>query len=351
MSLKEIAKRAGTSPATVSRILNDPDHRCSDPGVRDRVWKAAMELHYVPNEAARNLKKGARKSEENVRYIQVLMTRTERSHADPFFTEVLRVVESEIHRNSCILSQVWYVSAFSSDKQCQSGNVTRQVEELYQDTEGKTDGLIVIGRCNKVALKCLKERFRNLVSINRNPTNREIDEVTCDGRKIATSAVEYLLTRGHRDIGYVGECNGEARYRGYVDTLMKHDLELHPAYIYETKQTETAGFEIMNKILHSGDIPTAIYCANDITAIGMLKALEKSKNKYLNLSIISSDDIEQAQFTRPMLTTVALPKVEMGRFAVYLLLDRIGGKHDSITTMELEGRLVVRESCTDAPEH
>ena len=345
MSLKEIAKMAGTSPATVSRILNDPDHRCSDPSVRDRVWKAAMELHYVPNEAARDLKKGKKPSEEKVRYIQVLMTRTERNHADPFFTEVLRVVESEIHRNSCILSQVWYVSAFSSDKECRADNVNRLTEELYQETEGKSDGLIVIGRCNTEALKSLKKRFRNLVSINRNPTNREIDEVTCDGRKIATSAVEYLLSGGHREIGYVGECRGESRYKGYVDTLMKHDLEPDPSYIYETKQTEAAGFEIMQKILRSGDIPTAIYCANDITAIGMLKAMEKSKNKYLNLSIISSDDIEQAQFTRPMLTTVALPKVEMGRFAVYLLLDRINGSHDSIITMELEGRLVIRESC------
>ena len=345
MSLKEIAKVAGTSPATVSRILNDPDHRCSDPSVRDRVWKAAMELHYVPNEAARDLKKGKKPSEEKVRYIQVLMTRTERNHADPFFTEVLRVVESEIHRNSCILSQVWYVSAFSSDKECRADNVYRLTEELYQETEGKSDGLIVIGRCNTEALKSLKKRFRNLVSINRNPTNREIDEVTCDGRKIATSAVEYLLSGGHREIGYVGGCRGESRYKGYVDTLMKHDLEPDPSYIYETKQTEAAGFEIMQKILRSGDIPTAIYCANDITAIGMLKAMEKSKNKYLNLSIISSDDIEQAQFTRPMLTTVALPKVEMGRFAVYLLLDRINGSHDSIITMELEGRLVIRESC------
>lgn len=345
MSLKEIAKMAGTSPATVSRILNDPDHRCSDPSVRDRVWKAAMDLHYVPNEAARDLKKGKKPSEEKVRYIQVLMTRTERNHADPFFTEVLRVVESEIHRNSCILSQVWYVSAFSSDKECRADNVSRLTEELYQETEGKSDGLIVIGRCNTEALKSLKKRFRNLVSINRNPTNREIDEVTCDGRKIATSAVEYLLSGGHREIGYVGECRGESRYKGYVDTLMKHDLEPDPSYIYETKQTEAAGFEIMQKILRSGDIPTAIYCANDITAIGMLKAMEKSKNKYLNLSIISSDDIEQAQFTRPMLTTVALPKVEMGRFAVYLLLDRINGSHDSIITMELEGRLVIRESC------
>lgn len=347
MSVKQIAKMAGTSPATVSRILNNPDYHCTDPNIREKVWKAAMELNYVPNEAARNLKKGMKNSSEKVRYIQVLMTRTERSHADPFFTEVLRVVESEIHRNSCILSQVWYMSVFSNDRQCRLNNINRLVEELYQETDGKSDGLIVIGRCNKEALKSLKKKFKNMVSINRNSTNREIDEVTCDGNKIATTAVEYLLSMGHNDIGYVGECHGESRYKGYVDTLMRHDFEINPSYIFETKQTEMAGYEIMEKILEAEDIPTAIYCANDITAVGMLKALEKSKKKYFNLSVISSDDIEQAQFTKPMLTTVALPKEEMGRFAVYLLIDRINGKHDSVTKMELEGHLVIRESCVD----
>lgn len=351
MSVKQIAKMAGTSPATVSRILNNPDYHCTDPSVRERVWKAAMELNYVPNEAARNLKKGMKNSQEKVRYIQVLMTRTERSHADPFYTEVLRVVESEIHRNFCILSQVWYMSVFSNDRQCRLNNVNKLVDDLYNETDGKSDGLIVIGRCNKEALKSLRSKFKNIVSINRNSTNRESDEVTCDGKKIATAAVEYLFDMGHNEIGYVGECHGESRYKGYVDTLMRHDLEINPAYIFETKQTEMAGYEIMEKILKSEDIPTAIYCANDITAIGMLKALEKSKKKYFNLSIISSDDIEQAQFTKPMLTTVALPKIEMGRFAVYLLIDRINGNHDSITKMELEGHLVIRESCVDVENY
>ena len=112
MSVKEIAKIAGTSPATVSRILNNPDYHSSDPKVRERVWKAAMELNYVPNEAARSLKLGKNKTSDKVSYIQVLMTRAEKSQTDPFFTEILRVVESEIHRNSCILSQVWYMSVF-----------------------------------------------------------------------------------------------------------------------------------------------------------------------------------------------------------------------------------------------
>ena len=183
------------------------------------------------------------------------------------------------------------------------------------------------------------------MSINRNSTNKLVDEVTCDGKKNAITAVEYLIKLGHSDIAYVGECHGETRYKEYVDTLMRHDLELNPSYIFETKQAEAAGFDIMEKILGLEDTPTAIYCANDITAIGMLKA--KAKCKYLNISIISSDDIEQAQFTKPMLTTVALPKIEMARFAVYLLIDRIKGRHNTVTTMELEGKMIVRESCVN----
>ena len=129
MAVIQIAKMAGTSPATVSRILNNPEYHCADPAVRDKVWKAAMELNYVPNEAARNLKRGTKTSQDKVRYIQVLMTRTEQSNTDPFFTEVLRVVESEIHRNSCILSHVWYMSVFSNDKQCRLNNLNHLVDD------------------------------------------------------------------------------------------------------------------------------------------------------------------------------------------------------------------------------
>lgn len=347
MSISDIAKLAKTSPATVSRILNNPDYHCQNEDVRKRVWKAAMELNYVPNEAARNLKKGIRSSNDKVKYIQVLMTRTERSQADPFFTEILRVVETEIHNNACILSQVWYMSVFSNDNQCAHTNIKKLVDELYDETDGRSDGLIVIGKCNKEVLKLLKNSFKNVVSINRNTTNKETDEVTCDGEKIADMAIDYLVHLRHTAIGYVGECNGESRYKGFVNALMKRDIVPNPSYIYDTKQTETAGFDVGERLMSMEDKPTAIYCANDITAVGMLKALAKSKNKYVNISVISSDDIEQAQFTKPMLTTVSLPKEEMARFAVYLLISRITRHHESVTKVELEGKLVVRESCVD----
>jgi sulfate transport system ATP-binding protein/LacI family transcriptional regulator/LacI family repressor for deo operon, udp, cdd, tsx, nupC, and nupG len=101
----------------------------------------------------------------------------------------------------------------------------------------------------------------------------------------------------------------------------------------------------MKRLLQSDEHPTGIYCANDITAVGMLKCLNKYKNRYYTPSIIASDDIEEAQFTNPMLTTVRLPKDEMGKFALYLLLDRMRGGHKGVVRTELEGKLMIRNSC------
>ena len=107
MSIKKIAEKACVSAATVSRVLNNPNYRCSSPEMRDRIWKAAIALNYTPNTAARNLKMGVKGSEEKVYYIGVLMTRMEKATTDPFFNELLRVIESEIHKQVAILTKVW----------------------------------------------------------------------------------------------------------------------------------------------------------------------------------------------------------------------------------------------------
>jgi sulfate transport system ATP-binding protein/LacI family transcriptional regulator/LacI family repressor for deo operon, udp, cdd, tsx, nupC, and nupG len=350
MSIKKIAESVGVSPATVSRVLNNPSYKCAQEDLRDRIWKAAIEMNYSPNEAARNLKTGNVKNEERTYYINVLMTRMDSEQSDPFFTELLHVIESEIHKHSCILSKVWYMSVFSDDRKCKSENLDRIIGAMYDETEGRRDGLIIIGKCNREALRKLNQSYKSIVSINRNSTNYEVDEVTCDGEKIATMAIEHLIKLGHRDIGYVGACHNEARYKGYLNTLKKHNIDIIPEYIVDTGQTEAEGYDVMLDFLKSDSSPTGFYCANDITAVGMLKCIQKFRHLRYVPSIISSDDIEEAQFTKPMLTTVRLPKDEMGRFALYILIDRIQGGHKAVVRTELEGHLMLRNSCTDVAD-
>lgn len=211
MSIKRIAELSGVSPATVSRVLNHPEYKCQSPEVRERIWKAAMQLGYTPNQAARNLKLGIAAEQKNY-YIGVLMTRTE--------------------------------------------NLDRIIDEMYRETICVCDGLIIIGKCNKEALKKLNKKYKCVVSVNRNSTNYEVDEVLCDGRKVASMAVEYLISLGHRNIGYVGECYNEARYAGFLETMRKHEIEPDPSMIIQTHQTETEGFHAMQRIFREEDRPT-----------------------------------------------------------------------------------------------
>lgn len=353
MSIKKIAELSGSSPATVSRILSNPNYKCSTPGLREKVWKIAMELNYTPNEAARNLKKGKAKNDNETFTIDILMTRMEGANSDPFFAELLRSVESQIHAHNSILSSLWYKSLFSDDKKCEQTRLEPMIKEMIGEADkaefGKK-GLVIIGKCNQQVIRILKKYYKHIVSVNRNSTNYEVDEVICDGRKIAAMAVDYLVKLGHTRIAYVGRCRGEARYKGYQDVLREKELDFYPEYVVDVEQTEKQGYQAMQRIMKLDDLPTAIYCANDITAIGMIKYLNKYSNALYVPSIIASDDIEEAQNTDPMLTTVKLPKENMAKFAIYLLLDHIKAGHSEVVRMELEGKLMIRNSCDWANE-
>ena len=148
----------------------------------------------------------------------------------------------------------------------------------------------------------------------------------------------------HQDIGYIGACGGEPKYKGYVEVLEENKIDLIPEYVFDVKATEAEGYAVAQKIMEMEYPPSAVYCANDIIAIGLLKAMALGKNKYFSLSVISSDNIELSSQVNPMLTTVALPKSDMGRFAVKLLLDRIEGKHSAEVSVELMGKVLVRNS-------
>ena len=344
MSLKEIAQITGVSVSTVGRILNDPKHKCSNEDVRRRVLETARKINYIPNANARNLKSGDGRGDEIYR-VNILLTRFANEAADPFYDELLMLLEKELRNSGCIIGNVWHNAEFSDERSLRASRVEELVEDLYPDGEHKSDGLIIIGKVTRRALHQLKSKEKNIVSINRNSTNYEVDEVLCDGSRIAHDAVAYLAKLGHTKIGYVGDCHNEARFTGYQAALA--DLHLTPDldYIFDTAPNETNGLIASEYFKGLSDPPTGIYCANDILAVGMIKGFGKRRQKLYMPSVISSDDIDAGQYTRPMLTTISLPKAEMVRFALMLLLDRIKGGHKIVSRLELEGTLIIRESC------
>ncbi len=349
MSLKEIAQMTGVSVSTVGRILNDPKHKCSSDDVRRKVLEAARQINYIPNANARNLKSGGSRGDE-IFSINILLTRFANEAADPFYDELLMMLEKELRNSGCIIGHVWHSAEFSEERPGRADKLDELIDELYNEKEHRSDGLIIIGKVTRRALRRLKLKEKNIVSINRNSTNYEVDEVLCDGSRIAHDAVAYLARLGHTKIGYVGDCHNESRFTGYQAALA--DLHLVPDldYVFDTKPNETNGLIASEYFKGLADPPTGIYCANDILAIGMIKGYSKRRQKGIMPSIISSDDIDAGQYTKPMLTTISLPKADMVRFALMLLLDRIKGGHKIVSRLELEGTLIIRESCRNYGE-
>ena len=344
MSLKEIAKMTGVSVSTVGRILNDPTHKCQDEDVKRRVLEAAREISYIPNASARSLKSGQAHFEK-IYHINILLTRFADEAGDPFYDELLILLEQELRNSGGIINNVWHSAELSDSRKNDRKELESIVGSLYSDNEHRSDGLIIIGKITKRALALLKTYEKNMISINRNPNNSEVDEVICDGRKLAREAVAYLAKLGHNKIGYVGDCYNEARFMGYQAAIGEFHLTNDLDYIYDTTPNESHGLSAMEYFRGLSDPPTAIYCANDILAVGMIKGLGKRRHGGYYPSIISCDDIDAAQYTKPMLTTISLPKFEMSRFALMLLLDRIKGGHKTVSRLELGGTLIVRESC------
>lgn len=356
MSLKKIAELAGTSVSTVSRVLNNPEHTCNNRELYDRIWRIAGELNYTANHAARSLRMGENKNEEPF-IVDVFLTRFHSLESDLFFGELFRIIREELLAVDCIFGELLTsldIMNLGRDEKEQkhvpykSSQVFLQenIQNLATFVKMKPNtGLIILGKCPEQLIPVLQARYENIVGIDRNPTSYLYDEVVCDGTVAAEMAIEYLISLGHRNIAYIGDCTYESRYIGYYQTLLKHKLPLNYGNIYPTGQTKEEGYQTMLSILNEEEQPSAIFCANDTTAIGVLEALKKRKQRSYMPSVVAIDNIEISKHTTPMLTSIDIPKREMGHFAVEILLDRKRGYHKKNVRMELPCQLVERESC------
>ncbi len=319
MSLKKIAEMVGTSPSTVSRVLNNRSATCASEELKEKIWAAAHEINYLPNSSARNLKLG-QGEEKPALHLGVVLARGESSDGDPFFQELSRYLEIEIFRKGCTF-------------------------EKLSGEGGNFDGILVMGRCSDELLDDLGALTPNLVGIWRNPMNYQIDEVVCDGRKAADLAVSHLIELGHKKIAYIGDCSHESRYVGYTETIIRNQLPLDYRCVIPTGQTSEEGYAAMNRLLDNEEV-TAVLCANDCIAFGALSALSDQRGPgKRKISVISIDNVEGAQSTNPLLTTVHIPREDMAHMAVQILCDRIARGHREKLRVEFPCRIVERDSC------
>lgn len=325
-SIKEVARHAGVSIATVSNVLNRPD--LVAPTTRQRVLEAITVLGYVRNDSARQLRAG------HSRMVAVVVLDV----ANPFFTDVVRGVESIVDKTGNMVIV------------CNSGeDAQRERRQLDQLEEQRVRGVLITptGDASNPRLEQFIQRGIPVVLVDRGAGARNRCSVAVDdvlGGRLATT---HLVEQGHERIAFVGGPMSiqqvADRHAGAV-AVAKQALQVYEMPTLTTACGRTAAAQIAE--LPARDRPTAVFCANDLLALGVLQEMTRRGLAVPDdMAIVGYDDIEFASAAAVALTSVAQPREQLGRTAAELLFDEIneGDRHRHRQVL-FEPELVVRES-------
>lgn len=329
-NIREVAKRAGVSLGTVSNVLNRPEIVAEE--TRRRVQLAIEEIGFVRNGSARQLRAG------ESQYIGLVMLDV----ANPFFTEVARGVEDAASEANCA------VILCNSDDSLEKERRYLQVLE-----EQRARGVLITPvQSDAGYLQRLRQHGIAVVLLDRPSRIKDLCSVSVDDVLGGELAVAHLLALGHRCIGFVHgplsirQCAD--RRRGVLRAVKAAGLEPDRVIIDITTAAQNAreGEASVEKLLRGKAKPTAVFCANDLLALGLMRGLKKRGLSIPgDIAIVGYDDVEFASVLATPLTSIRQPKYELGRTAAELLLEEAGHptshQHKHIV---YQPELIVRES-------
>lgn len=332
VTVKQVARRARVSVATVSRVLNGKGSALET--TRQRVLKAARALGYVPHLGARSLI--TRRTET----LGVLLP----DLYGEFYSEVIRGIDHAAGRRGYHV----LVSSSHSDRV--------EVSAVLMAMRGRVDGLLLMSPAqDALDLRGDLPASVPVVLLNCRAAGTSYDSVNLDNYAGAVAMVEHLHAVGHRRIALVrgpaDNFDARERLRGYRTALRRLGAYAGPELELPGDFRESSGFAAARRLLAMADRPTAVFAANDSMAIGLLSALADSGVRVpQDVAVTGFDDIPVSRFLRPPLTTVHVPIAEMGTRAVEMLLHQVQEGAARKGRRELmEARLVVRESCGFVP--
>jgi LacI family transcriptional regulator, repressor for deo operon, udp, cdd, tsx, nupC, and nupG len=332
-NIREVAKRAGVSTATVSRVLSRPD--VVSPDTRVRVLKAVERLGYAPNSVAKNLR--------TLKSRKLLVTVPD--IANPFFALILQGIEDAAQKNG--------YAVLVGDTQDDETREERYAQMLKQK---EADGLIFLGhRLPRVAASVVQELSPLCAPIvNGCEFSAElgVPSVHIDNAKASAEAMQHLFELGHRAIGIVtGPLRSPLsrdRLAGARASARERDCE-PDLIVMQGDFSIQSGAEAAEALLQREHPPTAVFCFNDEMAMGVIRCARRRGLRIPeDLSIVGFDDIRFAQCLEPPLTTIAQPMRAIGEGTVRLLLEILNGHHVTPVSVTLPHTLQVRSS-TAAP--
>lgn len=331
-TMKDVAQLAGVSTATVSRALMNPEK--VSPSTRKKVDEAVLESGYAPNSLARNLRRNESKT------IVAIVP----DICDPYYSEIIRGIEDAAVEHGYLV--------LLGDSGQQKKRESSFVNLVFTK---QADGMLLLG--TDLPFDVSKSEQKNLppmVMACEYAPELELPTVHIDNLTSAFEVVNYLTQLGHEHIAEISGPESAAlchfRHQGYLQALRRAGITTNPAFHVFGDFTFEAGAKAVRQLLGLAQRPTAIFCHNDMMAIG---AIQEAKRLGIRvpqeLSVVGFDDIHFAQYCDPPLTTVCQPRYEIGRQAMLMMLELLKGHDVRAGSRLLETTLVIRDSAA-APQ-
>jgi len=326
--IKDVARLAGVSTATVSRTLNDVDR--VSPKTKDSVLRAAKEVGYRFNHSARSLRL------QQTGAVAVLIPNV----GNPFFSNILAGIESVMTKSG--------INVLILDTQSAESRQSYTADYL---TSQRVDGIICLDGQLQPDAEVEQSSMMNLpiVFACEWPNSTDYSVVHSDNKHGANLAIKHLMSLGHHRIGFVEGPKENVlttvRRKATVDTLKASGLAVRDDWFFTGDFSLESGVHAAKKWLALENRPTALFCASDLMAIGVMAELKRNGvNVPEDLSVVGFDDIDIARYYSPALTTVHQRTRELGEVAAEVLLDKLHGneRDEKINIIGVE--LVDRES-------
>jgi DNA-binding LacI/PurR family transcriptional regulator len=326
--ISDVAKRAGVSNATVSRVLANKPHVREE--VRQRVLQAVEELGFQPSRVARSLRV------QRSRIIGLIISDIQ----NPFFTSLVRAVEDVAYAHE------YAVFLCNSDEDVDK-------EKLYIDllmAERVAGVVISPTREQHSACQRLARAQIPLVTVDRRLTDLSVDTVLVDNVNASVELVSHLIEDGHRRIGAVlpfpAITSGRERRAGYEMALESHDIPVVPELIGTGAPKESVGYSLTMDLLDRPNRPTALFTGNNLLTVGALRAIHDLGMVIPDeIAIAAFDELDWMSLVKPNLTVAAQPTYELGRAAAQLLMERIDNPTRPAQEIMLKPEIKIRQSC------
>lgn len=331
VSIKDIAEAAGVSHSTVSRALGDSPLVKAE--TKARIQRLAQEMGYSPDAIARSL------VTQRTHTVGVVVT----TITDPFVAEVVQGVEDMAQAND--YSVILASSASEPQRELASVEMLRAKRVDTVIVTSSRVGALYLEHLERIGVPVV------LVNNHNQQSGRYTFSVSVDNQHGGHLATAHLTQRGHRRIGYVSgpadHSDDAERLAGYRRALVEAGISFDPALVVPGNGRLDGGERALRALADLAESPTAVFCYNDMTAIGLMSAARRiGLSVPQDLAVVGFDDIPLAAHVFPTLTTVAQPQRDMGRQAMGMALALMSGDDASapFSDIVVKGELVVRES-------